>query len=49
VLPGLAGPVAVVVGLWLYDYRLALVVAGVILVLADLRIGRIHPAPKDTE
>lgn len=49
VLPGLAGPVAVVVGLWLFDYRIALIVAGVILVVADLRIGRASPTSKDTE
>lgn len=38
VLPGLLGPAVVVVGLWLFDYRIALIVAGVILIAADLRI-----------
>ena len=46
-LPGLAGPVVIVIGVWLFDYRVALVVAGIILVLADLRIGRIGPASEE--
>jgi hypothetical protein len=49
VLPGLVGPVAVVIGIWLFDYRIALIVAGAILVVADLRIGRVTPTSKDTE
>lgn len=46
-LPGLAGPAAVVYGIWLFDYRVALIVGGCILVAADLRIGRIRPTSKD--
>jgi hypothetical protein len=38
-LPGLVGPVAIVGGVWFIYWPAALIVAGVILVLADLRIG----------
>lgn len=48
-LPGLAGPVAVVYGIWLFDYRVALVVGGLILILADLRVGLARPQAKETK
>lgn len=38
-LPGLVGPVAIVAGVWFIFWPAALIVAGVILILADLRIG----------
>lgn len=46
-LPGLVGPIALVYGVWLFDYRAAIIAGGVILWLADLRIGRIRPAPEE--
>lgn len=50
-LPGIAGPVAIVYGLWLFDYRIALVIGGGFLILADLRLAPAAtpppPTPKD--
>lgn len=48
-LPGLVGPAAIVFGLWFYDYRLAIIVGGVILWLADLLIGQSRPRAKPTD
>ena len=36
--PGVVGPVAIVYGVWMYDPRPAVILGGVILWLADLRI-----------
>jgi hypothetical protein len=45
-LPGLVGPLVVVYGFWLAWPPLGFIVAGVILIAADLRIGRIGPIPE---
>lgn len=45
--PGIVGPIAVLWGLWQFDPRIAWVVGGLVLVLADLRIGHIRPAAKE--
>lgn len=47
-LPGIAGPVAIVYGLWLFDYRIALIVGGAFLILADLRLDPAVAPPPST-
>lgn len=46
-LPGIVGPLVILYGVWMFDYRLALILGGVALLAADLRIGRIRPQPED--
>lgn len=48
-LPGLIGPLVVVGGVWMLNHPAAYILAGLILWAADLRMGWIRPAPKDTE
>lgn len=45
-LPGVAGPIGLVFGIWLFDYRMAIIVGSLILIVADLRIGLLRTKPE---
>lgn len=46
-LPGLIGPIAIVAGVWMIYRPAALILCGVILILADLRIGSTQRKPEE--
>lgn len=49
IIPGIAAPVGLVYGIWLYDYRVAIIVGSMALFLLDVRIGAGPPQGKETE